>query len=145
MTVIGLAGIVTGSLALSIMPASFGVAGYIAPIVLITASYALFQAANNTAIMTGITAERRGIVSGMLSLSRNLGLITGASAMGAVFAAASAAARVTASEPEAIAAGMRTTFAIAAAMIAAAIAIAYFSRAYLRRSLSTDLEPCVGC
>ena len=68
MTVIGLAGIVTGSLALSIMPVSFGVVGYIAPIVVITASYALFQAANNTAIMTGIKADRRGIVSGMLSL-----------------------------------------------------------------------------
>ena len=33
---------------LAMLPASFGVAGYIAPMVVITASYALFQAANNT-------------------------------------------------------------------------------------------------
>ncbi len=145
MTVIGLAGIVTGSLALSIMPVSFGVVGYIAPIVVITASYALFQAANNTAIMTGITAERRGIVSGMLSLSRNLGLITGASAMGAIFAASAATTDLAAAEPQAIAAGMQTTFAVAAGMIAAAIVIAYFSRALSGRSISTELEPCVGC
>ena len=36
--------------------------------------------------------DQRGVVSGMLNLSRNLGLITGASAMGAVFALASGAA-----------------------------------------------------
>ncbi|MBK6750245.1 MAG: MFS transporter [Acidobacteria bacterium] len=145
MTIIGLAGIVTGSLALSTLPASFGIGGYIAPIIVITASYALFQAANNTAIMTGIKAEQRGTISGMLSLSRNLGLITGASAMGAIFAAASAATDPASAESEAIAAGLRTTFAVAAALIAAAIVIAYFSRAHLRQANAAELEPWVGC
>ena len=36
--------------------------------------------------MNGATSERRGVTSALLGLSRNLGLITGASAMGAVFA-----------------------------------------------------------
>ena len=48
MTIIGLVGIAVGAAVLSMMPARFGVAGYIAPIVVMTASYALFQAANNT-------------------------------------------------------------------------------------------------
>ncbi|MEI7535465.1 MAG: MFS transporter, partial [Verrucomicrobiae bacterium] len=48
MTLIGLVGIATGSFILSVMTVKFGVVGYIAPIVLITSSYALFQAANNT-------------------------------------------------------------------------------------------------
>lgn len=34
------------------MPTKFGIAGYVAPIVDITSSYALFQAANNTDITT---------------------------------------------------------------------------------------------
>jgi MFS family permease len=77
MTSIGLVGITLGAAVLAMLPARFGVAGYIVPIVVMTASYALFQAANNTAIMTGIRPEQRGVISGMLSLSRNLGLITG--------------------------------------------------------------------
>ena len=63
--------------------------GYIAPLVVVTAGYALFQAANNTAVMTDVRPDQRGVISGMLNLSRNLGLITGASVMGAVFALAS--------------------------------------------------------
>ena len=70
------------------MPASLGIAGYVAPLVFVTAGYALFQAANNTAVMTDIRPDQRGVMSGMLNLSRNLGLITGAAVMGAVFARA---------------------------------------------------------
>lgn len=60
---------------------------------------------------------------GLFNLSRNLGLITGASVMGAVFAVASAATDITFAHPEAVASGMRTTFGVAAALIAAALAI----------------------
>ena len=99
MTIVGLIGIAAGSFVLSMMPATFGVAGYIAPIVVITAGYALFQAANNTAVMTDIRPDQRGVISGMLNLSRNLGLITGASVMGAVFALASATTDITTARP----------------------------------------------
>lgn len=74
-------------LALALLPASLGIPGYVAPIMLLTASYALFQAANNTAVTGDIVPDQRGVISGMLNLSRNLGLDTGASVMGAVFAA----------------------------------------------------------
>ncbi|MFC3108648.1 MFS transporter [Undibacterium arcticum] len=124
MTIAGLIGIAAGCLVLSFVPATFGIAGYITPIVCITASYALFQAANNTAVMTDIGPDQRGVISGMLSLSRNLGLITGASAMGAVFALASATINITMARPDAIAAGMRITFAVAEILIVVALAIA---------------------
>ncbi|MFZ6648143.1 MFS transporter [Undibacterium sp. TJN25] len=120
----GLTGMAAGCLALCFIGASFGLAGYLLPIVCVTAGYALFQAANNTAIMSDIQASQRGLISGMLSLSRNLGLVTGASVMGAVFALASNAADVTTAPPEAIAGGMRITFAVAAILIIAALAIA---------------------
>jgi EmrB/QacA subfamily drug resistance transporter len=86
MTVLGLLGIATGAFLLSVIPATLGVYGYTAPLMVITVGYALFQTANNTAVMTNTRPEERGVVSGLLNLSRNLGLITGASAMGAVFA-----------------------------------------------------------
>jgi len=73
MTIFGLIGIMAGCLILSMMPAAFGIPGYIAPSVVITVGYALFQTANNTAVMTNIRPDQRGVISGMLNLSRNLG------------------------------------------------------------------------
>jgi EmrB/QacA subfamily drug resistance transporter len=129
MTVSGLAGMALGCLALCMAPATLGIAGYVIPIVIITANYALFQAANNTAVMTDVSPDQRGVISGMLNLSRNLGLITGASAMGAVFALASRAGDFTTARPEAVAIGMRVTFAVAAALVVVALVIALGSLA----------------
>jgi hypothetical protein len=71
------------------LPALLGMLGYGIALMLITAGYAVFQAANNTSVMKTAPSDRRGVFSALLGLSRNLGLITGASAMGAVFANAS--------------------------------------------------------
>ncbi len=123
-TVAGLIAMAAGAGVLSALPARSGVTGYLAPMVVLTAGYAVFQTANNTAVMADVPADRRGVVSGLLNLSRNLGLVTGASVMGAVFALASATADVTTARPEALATGMRITFAVAAGLIVAALAIA---------------------
>jgi len=133
MTIVGLVGIAAGSFVLSMIPATLGIPGYLAPILVITSGYALFQTANNTAIMTDIGPDRRGVMSGLLNLSRNLGLITGASAMGAVFAFASATIGVTTADPQAVATGMRITFAVAGVLIVVALAIAVGSRALATR------------
>ncbi len=133
-TVAGLVLMAVGSCALSALPAISGIAGYIAAIAVLTPGYQLFQAANNTAVMTDIRADQRGVISGMLNLSRNLGLVTGASVMGAVFALAAATTDVTTAPPESIATGMRITFAVAAALIVGALAIAVGSRARATRS-----------
>lgn len=122
--IVGLIEMAAGAFALSVLPAMFGIAGYIAAIVVLTPGYQLFQAANNTAVMMDVHPDRRGVISGMLSLSRNLGLITGASVMGAVFAFASATTNITMARPDAIAAGMRITFAVAAILVVVALAIA---------------------
>ena len=128
MAIGGLVAIGTGSGLLSVIPATFGVSGYLAPIVVTTAGYALFQTANNTAVMTDIAPDQRGVVSGMLNLSRNLGLITGASVMGAVFALASRTSDMITARPEAVASGMRITFALATVLIAIALILAMGSR-----------------
>ncbi|MEO7059638.1 MAG: MFS transporter [Lapillicoccus sp.] len=135
MSIVGLIAMAVGSGALTLLPTRFAVPGYTAPLVLITAGYALFQAANNTAVMTIIQPEQRGIISGMLNLSRNLGLITGASLMGTVFALGSATSNIMAARAQPVAVGMRITFAVAAALILVALAIAVGSRALARHTL----------
>jgi EmrB/QacA subfamily drug resistance transporter len=140
MVIVGLIEMAAGSFALSVLPAMFGVAGYIAALAVLTPGYQLFQAANNTAVMMDVHRDQRGVISGMLNLSRNLGLITGASVMGAVFALASATIDITTARPEAVAAGMRITFAVAAILIVGALAIALGSRALATRpSLPGDM------
>lgn len=137
MTLIGLMGMGGGAGVLALASEQLGVAGYVAPIVAMTAGYALFQAANNTVIMRGVGPDQRGVVSGLMSLSRNLGLITGTSAMGAVFAAASATSDIMAAQPGAVAAGMRTTFAAAAGLVVVAITVAAGSHALARPALQS--------
>ncbi|WP_184459667.1 MFS transporter [Rhizobium aethiopicum] len=117
----GLVAMAAGAIALAVLP---GMAGYIAAIAILTPGYQLFQAANNTAVMADVGPDQRGVISGALNLSRNLGLITGASVMGAVFARASGTSDVAVAGPEAIHSGMQITFAVAAVAIAAALAIA---------------------
>ena len=108
MALLGLAAMALGCLLIAVLPASFGAIAYVGPLVIVTPGYALFQAANNTGVMADVAAEQRGVVSGLLTLSRNLGLITGASAMGAVFAAG----------------GLSLSFAVATALVVVALVLA---------------------
>lgn len=124
----GLIQMALGSCALSVIPAMCGTAGYIAAIAILTPGYQLFQAANNTAVMTNVSPDQRGVISGLLNLSRNLGLVTGASVMGAVFTLATMTTDVTTARPEAVASGMQITFAVGTLLIAAALACALVSR-----------------
>ncbi|MCY1279775.1 Riboflavin transporter RibZ [compost metagenome] len=140
----GLLGMAAGAGSLSVLSASFGIPGYIVPLSVLTAGYALFQAANTTAVMTDVRPDQRGVISGMLNLSRNLGLITGASVMGAVFACGSATRDITTASPEAIATGLRSTFVVAALLIAIALAIASASQALSRRAAPAGREQGQG-
>lgn len=126
-TIAGLSGVTAGAVGLALAPLSWGVAGYVAPILVLTAGYALFQAANTARIMASVAPDSRGVMSGMLSLARNLGLITGASAMGAVFAGASGASDVALAGRQAVALGLHVSFAVAAVMAAIALGLAVTS------------------
>lgn len=129
MVIVGLSQMAAGSFALSVLPEMFDIAGYIAALAVLTPGYQLFQAANNTAVMMDVGEDQRGVISGMLSLSRNLGLITGASVMGAVFAFASGTSEIMSAAPDTIAYGMQITFTVAGGLIVVALGIALGSRA----------------
>ncbi|WP_234465019.1 MFS transporter [Pseudomonas sp. S44] len=75
-----------GLVCFAVLPRLIGVAGYVLALVLVTPGFQLFLAANNTAVMANATEEYRGLLSGLLGLSRNLGLMTGAAALPLLFA-----------------------------------------------------------
>ena len=74
-------------------------------------------------IVALLPSAQRGVVSGMLNLSRNLGLLTGASVLGAVFAAAASTSDLATALPAAVAFGMQASFGVAAALVAAALLV----------------------
>ncbi len=113
----GLAGMVVAALALAALPLRLGVAGYLAPLVGLTACYALFQTANTTAVLGELRPDRRGAVSGVLALSRNLGLLGGASILGGLFGWAAG----TGATPADVALGTQTTFGAATLLLVAAL------------------------
>lgn len=126
---VGVGGLLVMGLGTASLPFAagvWGVAGYASTLALITGGYAAFQAANNTEVMASATADERGVVSGLLNLSRNLGLITGASAMGAVFNAGASVS---------LASGLRQTFVVATGLVALAGALFLLGAMASRRSL----------
>lgn len=110
------------------LPNMMGVTGYILAIVILTPGYQLFQAANNTATLTDVPKNLQGTVSGLLNLSRNIGLIVGASGMGAVFSLGAGTSEFAQASGSAIAAGMQLTFLVAGGIMVCALLIAKVSR-----------------
>ncbi|MFO1091304.1 MAG: MFS transporter [Hyphomicrobiales bacterium] len=122
---IGLTLLAAGAILLALLPSMIGVVGYVLAMIILTPGYQLFQAANNTSALADVSKHRRGTISGLLSLSRNIGLIGGALVMGAVFATGVGTDEFAQAAPAAIETGMRLTFMIAGAMIFAAFLVAF--------------------
>ena len=124
-TLAGLGEMAVAAVALALLPLWLGVAGYALALATLTPGFQLFQAANNTAVMARAAVDARGIAGALLSLSRNLGFITGASLMGTVFALAAGRGAVGAAAPEALGFAFRATFFLAAAMLAGAFVLGW--------------------
>lgn len=122
--VTGLLTMALGSALLPLLAPPFAMAGYVAALVLVTAGYAAYQAANNATVMLQVRDGQRGIVSAMLHLARNLGLITGASLMAALYATGAGTGNVAATSAAAATAGLRLTFGVAVLLVLAALGIA---------------------
>lgn len=127
MTKIGLLLMASGTTALFILPEIFGLYGYVSSILILSPGYQLFQASNNTAVMEKVSEKERGVVSGLLSLSRNIGLISGASVMGSIFSFATGAAEISSASADALSAGMKSTFFVATILLLIAVTIAFFN------------------
>jgi MFS family permease len=123
MTVAGLAQLTAGALALAWLPVLFGTPGFVLAFMVLTPGYQLFLAAVNTHVLNGADAKQRGVVSGIMTLSRNLGFLTGASLMGALFARAVGTSDPSLASPGAIATGMTATYLIAGLLASLALVL----------------------
>lgn len=126
----GLISMIVGCLSIALSAQSTSTLGYMASLVLITAGYAMFQAANNTAVMKNVKKSNKGITSALLNFSRNSGLMTGASVMGWVYM--TAAVRIYGEQNSSIF-GFTITFLLASGLVAFAMA-----GIFMRKRSSTD-------
>lgn len=124
---IGLIFLIIGSFMLAIVPKLMGLSGYIFSIIILTLGYQLFQAANNTMTLADVPKARQGMVSGLLSLSRNMGLIIGASVMGAIFSFGVGTIQFNQATALAIIDGMQFTFLCAGALMIVGLLISCVS------------------
>jgi MFS family permease len=109
---LGLAVMVIAALGLATLTAGYGPLGYLLPILLLTAGYALFQTANNSAVVGGASEQARGAVAGLLTLSRNLGQLTGAAGLGGLFATLVGTHNLSLAMPTDLVFGTQVTFAL---------------------------------
>lgn len=124
----GLGVLTAGFLALATLPGALGWWGYLAALAVLTPGFQLFLAANNTAAMDGAGPKHRGFVAGMIGLTRNLGFIVGASAMGALFAFAAGGDELASLPAAHLGFGFAATFVAAAALTVAALLVGCVAR-----------------
>lgn len=121
----GLSVMVLAAFSLAILPIYFGLTSYVLAILFLTPGYQLFLSANNTEVMLKANAKQRGIVSGILNLSRNIGLITGASVMGSIFVYAAGNKNIATASAEVVINAMKVTYLVAGSMVLASAILAY--------------------
>ncbi|MDF0729392.1 MFS transporter [Pseudomonas entomophila] len=121
---LGLVQTIVGLVCLASLPRGLGVAGYVLGLVLLTPGFQLFLTANNTAVMLGAADAQRGVLSGLLGLSRNLGFMAGASLMPWLFSVALGSREVAHAGSGQVAAAFSLTFLVAAGLVVVAVGLA---------------------
>ncbi|MGL6580376.1 MFS transporter [Aeromonas caviae] len=121
---LGLGLMVVAAVLLALLDRALGPLGYLLPILLLTAGYALFQTANNSAVVGEAEGASRGAVAGLLTLSRNLGQLTGAAGLGGLFAALVGRPDLALATADELAFATRATFALTALLLMSALWLA---------------------
>ena len=119
-TQLGLGFVFCGALAFVFLPATWALTGYVTALIVLTPGYQLFLSANNTAVMSDVADSHRGFVSGLLNMSRNAGLIIGATAIAAVFTISAGTSILANGTAESIGAAFQLVFLINAGLIVVA-------------------------
>ncbi len=107
------------------MPLLFGVHGYIAALVVMTPGRQFFLTSNNTYVMKSVGETEKGLASGILNLTKNLGLITGASLMTGLFTLQLKNTAVAQASPQQLGAAFSGTFTLAGAAIGISLVSIY--------------------
>jgi EmrB/QacA subfamily drug resistance transporter len=140
-TVIGLTSLVIGYGMMSTLSAETTTLGYILRLLPIGIGMGVFQSPNNSAIMGSARREQLGIVSGLLSITRTLGQVTGVAVSGAVWAALVAfyagealGGDTTTAALGAQVSGLQTTFLLWSGLVAIGLGLAIWGLILERRT-----------
>jgi len=117
MMLTGLALMTTGVLCFAYLPVLFGVQGYIAALVVMTPGRQFFLTSNNTYVMKSVGETEKGLASGILNLTKNLGLITGAALIPGVFNALLENTKMVEATPQQLGFALSTTFCLNAVVL----------------------------
>ncbi len=141
--VVGLAIMVAGYLGVSTLDTDTTAWHYILLTLPIGAGIGVFQSPNNSAVMGAVPPDRLGVTSGMLTITRISGQITGIAVLATVWtsrvSAAGGSGDPTKASPAAQVAGLQDTMLIVAGLVAIALLLAVWGWRQERRSLA--LEP----
>ena len=143
----GLIVLVGACLSVSTLDAGTSTLGYIARLLPLGLGAGLFQSPNNSAIMGAAPRERLGVASGLLSLSRVFGQVTGLPLIGAVFASRIYAVTTldrgmdaSNAPPWAIVEGVQAAFLAGAALVAIGVVLAVLAFRLDRRRRVAALD-----
>jgi EmrB/QacA subfamily drug resistance transporter len=130
-TVTGLAVLLFGYIAMSTINVQSNYWGFLIRFLPIGIGMGIFQSPNNSAILGSAPQGRLGIVSGMLAITRTLGLTTGIAILGALWASRvffyvgrTLAGGATNASPNAQVSALHDTFLVMAVLMAAALSLA---------------------
>jgi MFS family permease len=140
LSALALAGIAVGMLLMGFLGAALTVGGYIVAVVIIGLASGLFNAANNTVIMSVLPEEARGFSSGTLEATRQFGHAIAVS-LGAIALALAGAGVAGTTSPEAMLDGFSLALLIMGSIAAAGIYLAWRGGA---SGLRTPTRPVTG-
>ncbi|HUE95373.1 MAG TPA: MFS transporter, partial [Longimicrobiaceae bacterium] len=130
---VGLSVLLLGYLLMMTLDTRTTAIGYLLTLIPVGLGMGIFQSPNNSAVMGSVPGHRLGVTSGLLTITRITGQLSGISVLGAVWAARVAAHAGARGEPSAAsaaaqAAGLRETMIVSAALVALSLGLAVWGR-----------------
>ncbi len=137
--VVGLAVLFAGYLLMTTLRTDTSALNYILVLIPVGLGMGIFQSPNNSAIMGSVPQERLGVTSGLLTITRISGQLSGISVFGAVWAARVISHSPGGGDPNAApasaqVAGLRDTMMVVAALVGLSLALAIWSLLMERRA-----------
>jgi EmrB/QacA subfamily drug resistance transporter len=120
--------------------------GYLVAMAPVGLGMGIFQSPNNSAIMGAVPSRRLGVTSGLLTITRITGQLSGISVLGAVWAARVASHAGARGEPSAAparaqVAGLREAMVVSASLIGISLALAAWARVRPRSPSAEGIIP----
>ncbi len=131
-SLLGLCFILTGYLAMTTLQTDTSQVGFVLRMLPVAIGMATFNSPNNSAIMGAVPRARLGVASGILSMMRTLGQVTGVAALGAFFASRvshyGGGSELSVAPPQSIVAALHDQFLLVAGLILVGIILSLWAR-----------------